>query len=207
MLLGAGADVHAKDALGKTALMYAARDAEYGCVKHLIDNGANVNDASYGGTIAMGYFIMGHSWERHGNRWRKYFLRGLSSLSDYASLPSLPPSQQAVARLLLKEGSWMNTIYWGPVDIYLPTQLYDTLNAAGQNMSKFRRPVDLVVHEDDEKEATDKYQPRDLMQLCTNAIRTHMLQVDARANLFLRVPEIGLPTALARFILHNEELL
>ena len=45
-----------------------------------------------------------------------------------------------------------------------------------------------------------------LKQLCREAIRSHLLQLDQNINLFVRIPRLGLPTLLVKYLLYNMSL-
>ena len=42
-----------------------------------------------------------------------------------------------------------------------------------------------------------------LKHFCRQAIRNHMLKLNSRMNLFVRVPKIGLPRSLASYVLFD----
>ncbi len=210
-LLNAGANPNNQDDYGKDALMYATRDADYWCVKQLLEAGAEVNVFSKSGNIAIGYFVMGHCWQPRSRsncttcpKWRKYF----SSSVCEEDTPPFPPCQRAVLRLLLQEGSRVNTAHlMGPRGLFLPGQLYDILNAAGQDMYRFKRAKREEDYDTASGRDTAYYQPMDMGNIARDTIRTHLLKIDPTTNLFLRVPNLGIPTAIARYVLLGEELL
>ena len=47
--------------------------------------------------------------------------------------------------------------------------------------------------------------PRDmsLNAKCRTALRNHLLQLNAETNLFIRIPELGLPTLLREYLLYD----
>ena len=45
-----------------------------------------------------------------------------------------------------------------------------------------------------------------LKQSCREAIRKRLLEVDRHSNLFGRIPRIGLPSVLCRFLLYDQSL-
>ena len=45
-----------------------------------------------------------------------------------------------------------------------------------------------------------------LKHLCRETIRKHLLQLDPHENLFHRVPRLGLPALLQRYLLYNQTL-
>ena len=42
-----------------------------------------------------------------------------------------------------------------------------------------------------------------LMTLCSLRIRKYLLQLDRHTNLFIRIPKLGLPSAITKFLLYN----
>ena len=51
-------------------------------------------------------------------------------------------------------------------------------------------------------EETENYLQLNMMNICRRVIRKHLLKLDPHENLFVRVPRLGLPAALQRFILY-----
>ena len=45
-----------------------------------------------------------------------------------------------------------------------------------------------------------------LSHLCRETVRAHLLDLDPQENLFVRVPRLGLPAALERYLLFDETL-
>ena len=42
-----------------------------------------------------------------------------------------------------------------------------------------------------------------LSDLCRERIRNHLLELDPHQNMFVRVPRLGLPATLARYLVHD----
>ena len=42
-----------------------------------------------------------------------------------------------------------------------------------------------------------------LAELCRTKIRKHLLQLDKHTNLIVRIPQLGLPTSLTEYLLHD----
>lgn len=59
---------------------------------------------------------------------------------------------------------------------------------------------------DQEEENNNILDPKKLKELCRATIRQCMLKVDRHTDLFRRIPKMGLPTTLAKYLLYNEEL-
>ena len=51
-----------------------------------------------------------------------------------------------------------------------------------------------------------KHREVDLNDLCREAIRKHLLEMDLHTHLFDRVPKLGLPRSLCGYILYNQTL-
>ena len=45
-----------------------------------------------------------------------------------------------------------------------------------------------------------------LRETCREAIRKHLLDINPHLNLFMRIPQLGLPTRLAHYLLYDEDL-
>ena len=45
-----------------------------------------------------------------------------------------------------------------------------------------------------------------LKDVCREAIRKHLLDINPHLNLFMRIPQLGLPTRLAHYLLYDEDL-
>ena len=66
--------------------------------------------------------------------------------------------------------------------------------AAGATSMHPSKIPDYVKQEDEESH---------LKHLCRVRIRTHLLELDPHENLFIRVPELGLPKSLVSYLLYD----
>ena len=46
----------------------------------------------------------------------------------------------------------------------------------------------------------------ELKHICREAIRKHLLKLDLHSNLFVRVPQLGLPSIVTEYLLFNQSL-
>ena len=207
LLLEKGANVRVEDVFGKNALMYAANGADYECVRDLIDAGADATIVNRYDETALAIYLHSHCWGI-------LCLQGPSWISPagqvcHTEIPRLSGMEWSVLKLLCECGSPINhstgtALLQGRLPRFLPTDLYFWLHAAGHNMELFN------MHTSDQGE-NDKDIEHDVLasmkELCRNAIRNHLLNLDRYSNLFRRVPLLGLPTPLARYLVYNHGLL
>ena len=52
----------------------------------------------------------------------------------------------------------------------------------------------------------ERHLTRTLKDVCREAIRKHLLDINQHLNLFMRIPQLGLPTRLASYLLYEEDL-
>ena len=96
-------------------------------------------------------------------------------------------------RLLLKSGANVNTDMFFVRSLSTPILkdgVRELLFAAGQNThrEKIRRKI---------------YGYCTLQNRCRVVIRSHLLQIDRQQNLFCRIPSLGLPSPLVRYLLYD----
>ena len=68
------------------------------------------------------------------------------------------------------------------------------------NATTFRRKIDLPDY------LLERHSNFSLKNVCREAIRKHLLYINQHLNLFMRNPQLGLPTRLAHYLLYDEEL-
>ena len=90
-------------------------------------------------------------------------------------------------KLLLKAGLRIN----GRDMSFISDKVVKEFYAAGVTTIRDNQIPD-YVKQDDEK--------RHLKHLCREAIRKHLLELDPHENLFIRVPELGLPKSLTSYL-------
>ncbi len=202
VFLQSGVNVHQIDIYGKDALMHAAHGGHFNCMKELIQTGAHVNALSCAGLNALGYFRLHHCWDI-GKKMDGTWVHTFESSTHVGDEPPFSQDQEAALRLLLQKGSKINgsrTFLCGHHQTLLPTKFYAVLRAAGEDMKMFS------IACDQEEENNNILDPKKLKELCRATIRQCMLKVDRHTDLFRRIPKMGLPTTLAKYLLYNEEL-
>ena len=200
-LLQSGVDVHKVDICGKDALMYAAHSGYFNCMKEIIQAGAHVNAVSDAGLNALGYFRIYHCWEL-GSGTDGRLVHTVKSWRYVGDELPFSPDQEAALNLLLQKGSKINvgrTFRRGNRQLFLPMKFYAVLRAAGEDMGGFS-----LTH--DQEEDNNISDPKELKELCRANIRQCLLNVDRHTDLFQRIPKIGLPTMLTKYLLYNEKL-
>ena len=200
LLLQAGADVNARDGKGCTALLHAASEINYRSAELLIKAGANVNVTDSAGFTVLKKVV---------HKADIFFLSGLIFM--YSQTLNC-------VNLFLKSGAHVNTSRITPTRSPREhveqrkspsrTKLLTILHAAGEytegatvervspdGSTRYIGVVDSMVE--------DRYQ---LQNLCREVIRRQLLQVEPPVNLFVKVPRLGLPRLLGRYLLYNRTL-
>ena len=93
-------------------------------------------------------------------------------------------------KLLLKSGLRINTRDMS----FISDKVVKEFHAAGVTSIRHNQIPDYVKQEDEK---------RHLKHLCRVRIRNHLLELDPHQNLFLRVPQLGLPKSLASYLLYD----
>ena len=202
LLIQAGADVNRTDQYRQTALM---RLAYSGCEQMgtlLIEAGADVNKVDMYGTTALliaakgGNLNMARVLIQAGVDVNKTCERNQTALLYFAQ--KLRENGLKGVRLLLRSGAKINIgrelsrpIKFGKKKLVwrskekMQSKIRRLLNAAGMKRSAKRKKIPMVH----------------LLQcLCRMTIREHLLTVDPHQNLFIRIPQLGLPSRLARYL-------
>ena len=204
-LIQAGADVNVTSTWGTTPLMYAARRPHVLSSRLLMEAGADVNmRARHDYTALM--FAVQHAYHPGATA----FLEPGSSVNptdnpiDAKSKRIIP-----VVKLLLKFGAHVNRMnynrqntlkiyiaYTNPANRILATTLF----AAGENCNprRLKRSVPELLQFKGLKLC--------LKHMVREAIRKHLLRLDLHANLFVRIPQLGLPSLLNEYLLYGMSL-
>ena len=191
ILIKAGTDVDKICSENHTALSHCALDGNEEGVRMLVQAGADVNKAGESGDTALivaapnGNFNITNVLIEAGADVNKTGENNKTALSYFA----LNGNKQGV-RLLLRSGAKVN-IGWGPVRILKP-MIRLLLKAAGHEIFTFQRnkksPTDTLHHQ------------------CRETIRRHLLKLDRHGHLFLRMPRLGLPSRLTKYLLFDASL-
>ena len=190
-LIRGGADVNIQDNSGATALMTAAGKDCDKCVEYLIRAGADVNSQNNDGYSAL----------MCAARWgcdkcvRMLIAAGASlNIQDTGGNTALGLAalyfffNEKFIRLLILAGTANLQVGYGSRYV---AENQNLLLAAGEKKAvrKYREPVS-ELH---------------LSHLCRASIRKHLLQMSSM-NLFARVPKLGLPKLLQKYLLFSEIL-
>ena len=179
-LLKAGAGVNINDYYTCSSIINAARGGHISCVKILIEAGAHVNTCQLG----------------------RLNLKALHTLLAAGMKINQPTrlGPNALTRMIQREN--VEVIYsWS---ISEEEQIIGILHAAGES-------VDTTVLENPDCRRKIFLKFPDFLNFCVNinlksicreTIRKHLLQM-SQVNLFYRVPRLGLPAALRKYLLYN----
>ena len=213
------------------ALARAAQDGHDKCVKLLLEAGADVNYsgsnlltalhcAAHGGSALCVDLLLQAGAD----------LNAIASRNENAFMMAAATNQVDCVKLLLKAGtevglicdSGYSTLLLCIVDnvCAIDTELITLLHAAGERREppsdeKIWALYDYATRESD----MDKKQLKKLVlellnddnrnlclkDICRRAVREHLLQMSG-VNLFVRVPHLGLPPSLARYLLYDVSL-
>ena len=194
LLIEAGADVNTRSKHNLTALMLAARHGHDSCVKALVEAGADVNHT-----------------DNHGNT----TLMLLVANKDHAFWFDLDAFSQervlSTTKLLLKYGSHVNgtnsfgdnaltrhIAYIDPIYRNLATLLFAAGETTGSTGNRNKRSVPEFLQFKELKLC--------LKHLCREATRKHLIRLNPHINLFLRIPQLGLPSLLTEYLLNEISL-
>ena len=180
------------DDSSKTALMCAAEEGQGKCAGVLITVGAGVNTKDKDGNTALllaarnGYSNCVNTLNHAGADVNIQNKNG-----DTALLLASKEPHNSCCKLLIQSGTDLNVHNKngeGALQFLLAEEYGKLLFAAG------------------EKEAVRKYiEPKRLSHLCRASIKKHLLQM-SNMNLFARVPKLGLPKPLQKYLLFSEIL-
>ena len=176
-LIKAGADVNAVTNSGKNALINAILMGYDKSLELLISAGADVNNLDYNITALIIATGRNHAQE----------------------------TKSKTVKILLKSGAHVNK------DKNVGCNV--TESAKQVNSAKERREIVqflFVAGESTVSEIGDIFKcpefEKGLKHLCREAIRKHLLELDEHISLFQRIPKLGLPSLLAKYLLYHLSL-
>ena len=201
LLIKAGADVNITDNDSNTALIVAACGDYDASVKKLISAGANVNIQNHDRRIAL----MRASSNGHDGCIKLLIGAGAdvnildsdeNSVLHHLSYCHQDLSQCAGANVnvINKKGK---TVVECVRNLNLHKETLKLLSAAGENVHKPMGEAAKYNLPESELHLND---------LCRKAIRKHLLNMNHHENLLVRVPKLGLPATLQRYLVYGLSL-
>ena len=198
LLIHGGADVNiAGHNIYATALIQAARYDWHRCVDLLIQAGADVNAADFvNNTVLMS--AVGDSED--------LFAPTFNERDPF----SLGTSRIKSVQLLLAAGADVNrTNVHGQTALYFhrhrgvfqDKDIPMLLIAAGEKLDETNVTIEDVLDA-----LYETGQELYLKHMCRETIREHLIQCNPHLNLFLRIPKLGLPSLLTRYLLYDMAL-
>ena len=194
LLLDAGADVNEPAVNGRTALMNAVRDGDVNSVKLLIDAGADVNATMCYRSVTTCYGVtaLHHT---------AYFRVAMVRCNRRDKLECVRLLLRAGAKINMFDSRGNNALTWN--FRYSKSSIEEQvllLFAAGETLQLHQiRDTALLCPELTTADLN-------LANFCRKSIRNHLLQLDPHENLFVRVPRLGLPAALQRYLVYDTSL-
>ena len=156
--------------------MEASSDGHYECIDLLLTAGADVNASNSDGSNAL--HITDHTFYIE-------CIKRLLSAGIHINKFSRSQGKNALG-IIMDDGV---------VDKETIMLLY----AAGETLdgTEEEKIPEMLKFEDEKLE---------LKHICREAIRKHLLKLDLHSNLFSRIPELRLPSALTKYLLYNSSL-
>ena len=209
ILIIAGADVNTSDNQGNTTLFHAAEAGLDECVKHLINAGADVNNGKNSKETPLSIAVnKGHSQviellTSAGS--------DVNSVDSHGNTPLMEAAGSGKLRLIrtfLKLGAKINktntlgnnALKTDLVKCHPPSKTASVLlQAAGEDVttSIFFQIPKFLQH---------RRVGMQLKHICRQTIRKHLQELDLHQHLFGKIPQLGLPSALKRYLLFNMSL-
>ena len=176
LLLEAGADVNAQTKSGDSALMKASANGYKECVSLLLEAGADVNAVNKTGNIALTLAAVARNVSV-----AKCLLKANCQINK------LPGMIQNALTSYLEHGD--------TVDVDISRLLF----AAGEILDEeLNEMLQDVLHLKDVK--------MQLKHSCREAVRKHLLHLDPHQHLFSKIPELGLPESIRKYLLYDESI-
>ena len=227
MLLAAGADVNLVNCNQYSALMYYSREGYVECVNLLIKAGAYVNMRNKHGESALSLAALGDQSRcmrvliEAGADVNNRNTRGGETVLHWAiwDIDCLKMLLKSSVRINQHDANFLNALQrylQRPRDVIKENAML--LYAAGENTDgsivKITRGAHLIGANGITLNGRRKklvsipeyllnLEPEPCLQsLCRETIRKHLMRIDPHGNLFSRVPFLGLPSALCRYLLY-----
>ena len=217
LLMDAGADVNIADDSGYSPIIISASRGHYKQVELLIQAGADVNARTQKradvyrsiwlppGTTAL----LAAARFRYALNTFKVLLRfgahvNIRTDPEYSSLET-----SAEVRLNTLETTFSGDYQNGG---FSSEEVVSLLHAAGETTdgtafyefsighTAFRRKIEFPEY------LLKRQSSHTLKDVCREAIRKHLLDINPHLNLFMRIPQLGLPSRLAQYLLFDEHL-
>ena len=189
MLIAAGADVNVRDVFGTPVIVDAALKCSEKELQILIDAGADVNATDRAGNTPL-IIASGRSTPGQLECLKVLLISG-------AKINLLNDKKLNALCHHINKSKYRNK----PPDRTMVLFLY----AAGETLDG------ITIDEDDDNTSCilDYLDKREicLKHLCREAIRKHLLDINRNDNVFGRVPRLGLPQILTRYMLFNMSLM
>ena len=206
-LLGLGADVNQQDTVGCTALHEACTYGRLTIIRALLKSGADVNVSTlYNWTPLM---VTSH---------RGYVESTRLLLENGADVNTQRPDGSTAfttavinlrincAKLLLRQGALINTMRAHQMRSFLRGLSGGDTITVTKRMSRLLLAAGQIMAGMKVNARFSKQKPKTLKNICRGTIRSHLLEINPYNHLFNRVPELGLPQPLIRYLLYHVSL-
>ena len=188
-LIQKGADVNTQCSdLKKTPLMEAVINGQVACAKTLLDAGADVNAINSKGCTALMCIDPSNFWAEE----------LLLEKVDFVECVKL---LRSVAKIKVFNRDSLNALQH-------QVALYNSSTGCDDTCPLLFAAGETIDGSTDAEKLPDclKFEALNLKHLCREAIRKHLLNLDPHHHLFGRIPQLGLPPSLTKFLLYNVSL-
>ena len=226
VLVEAGADVNQSDERGRISLIEASEWHNDHIVKYLIGAGADVNLPDRTGNTALNaasntmaeHATVYTLWEHPTTTFGRCEDTVIAELlvkagADVNNAPSRLDSHLNVASLT--NTRYVKLLLRSNIKINIAHTSFNALMFHLTHSQKINRKIVMLLFAAGEKimpsvgctnTAIPEYIQHEQLSLkekCREAIRKHLLDIDPQGNLFHRIPKIGLPSVLDRYVLFD----